>query len=422
MKKIIGFFLGISLSILFGIGARTPVTANAEAGEAISYTDTFIAVLENDKLVEGGEATLVKNSHAYEYGNVVNDKASGFGLVTGASWGAFTSAGNGYITYKITADEGYTLGELDLTFTAAHGHKRLNEFWPKTNVTVSVSADNVTYEKVYDLKKSRGYQDSGFTVYEDIGLELGWFSKGKTTAYIRFDLIHPTFADLTDEHKAMKNIANDETQKIILQMLAVQLREVSVSAKQLSTQAEIPTEYATVVLNFGGEQREITAPVGQKINPAEIASPDGFAREAFELFSDETCETVFDQPVEGNCTLYVKGSWKKYAVSYELNGGENPSENPTEYYSYQGAILKNAYREGYYFVGWYKDEGLTERVDCVSVGTQRDITLYAKWMKAESSAHGNEISESDGCGGSVSVLSGTILLALGATVFAKRKK
>ena len=36
-------------------------------------------------------------------------------------------------------------------------------------------------------------------------------------------------------------------------------------------------------------------------------------------------------------------------------------------------------REGYVFLGWYADEGLTKTVDLSSMSATESITLYASW-------------------------------------------
>ena len=43
--------------------------------------------------------------------------------------------------------------------------------------------------------------------------------------------------------------------------------------------------------------------------------------------------------------------------------------------------LKDASREGYRFLGWYRDEKLKDSCDHIPEGTTENITLYAKWGK-----------------------------------------
>ncbi|MDE7178738.1 MAG: InlB B-repeat-containing protein [Lachnospiraceae bacterium] len=72
-----------------------------------------------------------------------------------------------------------------------------------------------------------------------------------------------------------------------------------------------------------------------------------------------------------------------YWINYELDGGENDSENPETYKSDGDTItLKDPVKEGYKFRGWYKDAEFTEKVTQIPKGSTGDITLYAKWIKA----------------------------------------
>ena len=57
------------------------------------------------------------------------------------------------------------------------------------------------------------------------------------------------------------------------------------------------------------------------------------------------------------------GQKTTYTISYELNGGENSPENPSEYI--EGAediVLKNPARKGYTFQGWYTDSGCKTKI------------------------------------------------------------
>ena len=72
-----------------------------------------------------------------------------------------------------------------------------------------------------------------------------------------------------------------------------------------------------------------------------------------------------------------------YNINYELNGGENNSENPLTYTYGEEVELKDATRVGYTFKGWYKEQELTNKVSKIEKTQKGDITLYAKWLKNE---------------------------------------
>lgn len=85
-----------------------------------------------------------------------------------------------------------------------------------------------------------------------------------------------------------------------------------------------------------------------------------------------------------------------YSISYNLNGGTNSSSNPSSYTILHGLYLKDPYREGYTFKGWYDNNG--NRVTNINGGcnasfssgsdmynklnsrTTGNITLNARWQ------------------------------------------
>lgn len=79
--------------------------------------------------------------------------------------------------------------------------------------------------------------------------------------------------------------------------------------------------------------------------------------------------------------LTTNSTVKKYAVTYNLNGGVNHGSNPAYFLSTWGGsvTLKNPTRSGYHFLGWYSDAACTKRVTSISYYTQANQTLYAKW-------------------------------------------
>lgn len=78
--------------------------------------------------------------------------------------------------------------------------------------------------------------------------------------------------------------------------------------------------------------------------------------------------------------LSLEARWDSYDIEYVLNGGDENNElNPDTYSSSIELTLYDAYREDYWFRGWYLDEGLTEQIEKIEVGSTGDIRVYAKW-------------------------------------------
>ena len=79
-------------------------------------------------------------------------------------------------------------------------------------------------------------------------------------------------------------------------------------------------------------------------------------------------------------TLYAQWEEVEYVITYELNGGENNSNNPDSYTKGGGTIkLQEPSKAGYTFKGWYSDKKCTKKVTKIKKGSTGNITLYAKW-------------------------------------------
>lgn len=85
----------------------------------------------------------------------------------------------------------------------------------------------------------------------------------------------------------------------------------------------------------------------------------------------------------GNITLYAKFVLKRYTVTYEVYGGTNAEGNPSTYNL--GTVpftLANPTKDGFNFIGWYRDANYTgEKITSITEVTG-DIVLFAKWEEA----------------------------------------
>lgn len=83
--------------------------------------------------------------------------------------------------------------------------------------------------------------------------------------------------------------------------------------------------------------------------------------------------------------LDVPMLYKRYAIFYVMDGGDNNPKNPLTYcVDRERVILRNPTKTGYQFKGWYTDSSFTNRISVIEVGSTGDKTLYAKWKKIES--------------------------------------
>lgn len=212
---------------LFALTYRTAVAEEASegatSGKEIVISDDF-----------GTSGKIAEYDGVFEYSNLSKDVNGNkdWGLVTGTNWGAATTAGNGFITFKAEADEGYTLKGLKVNFAAYHGHKSLPEYFgrTKTNLVVYASTDNQNWKRVYDLALIKYSMWGNGNLYNDCNIDCSEVFDGEKTAYVKFELVHLDYSGLTPAHQQLANVARDG--KILLQFLGVRLHGVTITSLQ----------------------------------------------------------------------------------------------------------------------------------------------------------------------------------------------
>ena len=86
--------------------------------------------------------------------------------------------------------------------------------------------------------------------------------------------------------------------------------------------------------------------------------------------------------IRSNREVYAVWQLRKYKVTYQLNGGKNHADNPSQYTVTSPAIyLKPATKNGYRFDGWYTDAALTKKSSGIATNSIGDRTFYAKFTK-----------------------------------------
>ena len=84
-----------------------------------------------------------------------------------------------------------------------------------------------------------------------------------------------------------------------------------------------------------------------------------------------------------NVILNAHWDLVNYSITYNLNGGNNSTLNPTEYnYDSETIALANPSRTGYTFLGWFSTSTFEEETRVTSILTHSygDVELYAKWV------------------------------------------
>lgn len=116
-----------------------------------------------------------------------------------------------------------------------------------------------------------------------------------------------------------------------------------------------------------------------------VATKEGYIFDGW--YKDEALtERLTSVILAENTTIYAK--WieddnpekpELYTLSFETNGGAALDAVKAESDTVIDLSQYVATKEGYFFDGWYKDEGLTERL--TSVTLTEDTTIYAKWTE-----------------------------------------
>lgn len=97
-------------------------------------------------------------------------------------------------------------------------------------------------------------------------------------------------------------------------------------------------------------------------------------------FTGEPIENI-TETTKGDLVLYAKWA-KKCSITYNENGGELNSSNPTSYFEGNSLSLPTPTRDNYTFLGWYTNPEFTgEPLDSITQDTKGDLALYAKWAQ-----------------------------------------
>ena len=97
-------------------------------------------------------------------------------------------------------------------------------------------------------------------------------------------------------------------------------------------------------------------------------------------YTDAECTTELVIPAEvaSDFTAYAKWELNEFTVNFNTNGG-TAVDTQTVQYNGKATVPVEPTLDGYYFVGWFANEGLTVEYDFDSAVTT-DITVYAKWI------------------------------------------
>lgn len=152
-------------------------------------------------------------------------------------------------------------------------------------------------------------------------------------------------------------------------------------------------------------------PDGTDIKEVTFTEVDGFdlyakendpEKEYFNFggwYSDPACtdEKRFSGIPAGtteNVVVYALWEPIQHSISFVPNGGKFETEAADYFFEYEGlAVLPVPTQEGAEFGGWYRDKSCAadSQVTSIAVGTNSNLTLYAKWVSIIETGIGAEI-------------------------------
>ena len=96
-----------------------------------------------------------------------------------------------------------------------------------------------------------------------------------------------------------------------------------------------------------------------------------------------TANSLLDTPLSESMKVYAKWNEEYCTITYNLNGGQNNSENPSGYIPGNEIILQAPTKLGYTFLGWYSDSNFNTKVTQIASESTGNIELWAKWEAIE---------------------------------------
>ncbi len=157
----------------------------------------------------------------------------------------------------------------------------------------------------------------------------------------------------------------------------------------------IETSYQTTVYakwspNSYSISYELDGGVNADNNPVEfvydssepeigVPTKEGYIFAGWYLDGNYSDRLVNLTTIADNVTLYVKWIANAYEITYELDGGTNNFNNPTNFiFEEELPVIYNPIKEGYSFDGWYFDSSFETSLTNLTSNAY-NIKLYAKW-------------------------------------------
>ena len=190
-----------------------------------------------------------------------------------------------------------------------------------------------------------------------------------------------TIKDLDLEHQEYK------IQLVVTYVVGTTAKNVKSEIITVGTNNPIISHNITYNLD-GGTNNELNP--SSYVEGEEVILKEA-TKEGYKFIGWYTGETkVTSISPEAKEDIELTAKWEKikekYQITYILNGGTNNASNPSTYEEGEKVILKEATKEGYKFLGWYKDGELVTEVK------EGNVTVEARFEEIK-----NQDSEKKGC-------------------------
>lgn len=127
----------------------------------------------------------------------------------------------------------------------------------------------------------------------------------------------------------------------------------------------------------------ITVQKGETIEfPKDKPSKRGYN---FVCWGYDNCEWPISYPITHDTVITAMWEVGQYNIIYNMDNGENSTNNPNVYTILDEIILENPKKDHYDFEGWYTDKDFTDesKIQKIEKGNASHIELWAKWTPTE---------------------------------------
>lgn len=326
---------------------------------------TFIEVVENLLYYTENKEEYIKKAYQAMYGKAIdtNTLKQWKSYLIDDSEARYDIRGWTELLYLWAEDPAVIERAQQYDFELGEGY----DFWYRASDIVAKSASQGIEISFYPSSETRIYRSEKIgslgtvisTVYDEDSYVDETAQSGKVY-YYRIQTREPNYYD--NEWSSVSNYARYGIEKYTIALKG----NGSTSGKMSNVEATIGQN---VTLPYCTYKKTGNTFVGWNTK----ADGSGI------FYSDADVINNLTSIPNGTATLYAQWKPATFKITYLLDGGINSSENLSEYSYGVTQKLYPAEKEGYSFLGWYKDAKFKTKITSISKTSNKDVCLYAKW-------------------------------------------